>query len=568
MPSVRPQILIVGVDGATFDLLAPWAKAGDLPHFSKLMKEGAWGSLESTIPPLTAPAWTSFMTGVHPGKHGLYHFICPQPGSYGFSYTNARTRRARTVWRILSDQGVRVGVVNVPMTFPPEPVNGFLISGLDTPDERSSFIYPTDLREHLKKHFGRVRIDLVYLEFMRSDETRIEILREMAEIEDHRTRLSLHLMEQFPVDVFMLVFGSVDQIQHYFWHYMDPTHPRYDARGAAVFGNAIKNAYRKVDEKLGELLDRVPEGTVTILMSDHGAGPSSDTVLCLNQYLAELGVLQFRKRRRSFLDSAIGKLDPLLRSSLRPEQKARIAKLLPGVRTRWEQRLCSATSIEWARTRAFGYEILPTCANVWVNVKGKFPEGIVSPGREYDALLDFLTEKLYDLRHPVTRRQLIERIYRKSELYSGAYAEWAPDLTLSWWQEEGFSLRPSTPFSEDPPVRTLEGGFDKLINQSGTHRMQGIFLLHGPPFESVHLEEGARIVDLAPTLLYLMGCPIPEDMDGRVIEAAFRRNYLFQRPIRYAPPAGPSGASEEAPTYSDGEAATIRERLRALGYME
>jgi predicted AlkP superfamily phosphohydrolase/phosphomutase len=568
MPSVRPRVLIVGVDGATFSLLAPWAEAGELPHFSRLMREGAWGSLESTIPPLTAPAWTSFMTGVNPGKHGLYHFISPEPGGYGFSYTNARTRKARTVWRILSDQGVRVGVVNVPMTFPPEAVNGFLISGLDTPDERSPFIYPADLREHLRKHFGRVRIDLVYLEFMRSDETRSAVLREMASIEDHRTRLAIHLMETFPVDVFMLVFGSVDQVQHYFWHYMDPKHPRHDARGASVYGDAIKNAYRKVDEKLGELLGTVPEGTLTILMSDHGAGPSSDTVLCLNQFLAELGVLQFRKRRRSLLDSAIQRLDPLLRSTLRPEQKARIAKLLPGVRNRWEQRLCSVTSIEWARTRAFGYEILPTYANLWVNLQGKFPEGIVPPGREYEALLDFLTEKLYDLRHPVTGRQLIEGIYRKSALYSGPYTEWAPDLTLSWWQEEGFSLRPSTPFSKDPPVRILEGGFDKLINQSGTHRMEGIFLLHGPPFEPGPLEQGARIVDLAPTLLYLMGSPIPEDMDGRVIQAAFRKDYLSAHPIRYAPPAGPPPASEETPAYSDEEAATIRQRLRSLGYME
>lgn len=524
--------------------------------------------MTSTIPPLTAPAWTSFMTGVNPGKHGLYHFIFPQQGGYTFSYTNARTRKARTVWQILSDRGFRVGVMNVPMTFPPEAVNGFMISGLDTPDERSSFIHPPDLREHLKKQFGRVRIDLVYLEFMRSDETRAEVLREMAAIEDHRSHLATYLLERFPVDVFMLVFGSVDQVQHYFWHYMDPVHPRHDARGAAAFGNAIKNAYRKVDEKLGELLDRMPEGTPTIVMSDHGAGPSSDTVLFLNQYLAELGVLQFRERHRSFLNTAIGKLDPLLRSTLRPEQKARIANLFPGLRNRWEQRLCSAASIDWARTRAFGYEILPTYANLWVNLREKFPEGTVSPGREYEALLDFLVEKLYDLKHPSTGGRLIERIYKKSDLYSGPHTEWAPDLTLSWWQEEGFSVRPSTPFSEAPPVRKREGGFDKLVNQSGTHRMEGVFLLHGPPFEPGPLADGARIVDLAPTLLYLMGCPIPEDMDGRVIQAAFRKEYLSQHPIRYAPPAGTVGSARVDPTYSKEEAETVRQRLRALGYLE
>src|SRR4030042_4385845 len=119
-----PKILIIGIDGASFSLIVPWVDAGKLSNFARLMENGAWGNLNSTIPPLTSPAWTSFMTGKNPGKHGLFHFISPKQGSYEFFYTNASTRNSKTIWRILSDDGRQVGVVNVPMTFPPEEIAG------------------------------------------------------------------------------------------------------------------------------------------------------------------------------------------------------------------------------------------------------------------------------------------------------------------------------------------------------------------------------------------------------------------------------------------------------------
>jgi len=571
MPNARPpKILIVGIDGATFSLITPWAESGELPTISRLMQNGAWGDLDSTIPPLTAPAWTSFMTGKNPGKHSLYHFISPRPGTYDFEYTNATTRKSRTIWRILSDRGITVGVVNLPMTYPPEEINGFMISGLGTPDASSPFIYPTSLRHDLLKDFGPVKLDIIYLESMRSDPARDAVLNEMASIEDHRADLALHLTRTFPVEIFMIVFGSVDQIQHYFWHYMDGSHYRYDVNQAKKYGDAILKAYRKIDDKLKDLLATVSDDTTILLMSDHGAGPSSDSVVHLNQYLSEIGVLQFQKTiHTSFLSSLIQRADPFLRRTLSPRQKAKLASLLPQIRKKWERKITSLSAIDWSRTQAFCYDILPTYANIWVNLKGKFPQGVVDPGNEYNDLIEFLYARLSDLRDPTTGNKIVKGIFRKSEIYSGPHTDLAPDLVLSWWEDDTFMIRPSSATPGGASVRKLGTSLDRLINQSGTHRSQGVFLFHGRPFSRLHIADKTRIVDLAPTLLYLMGCPIPTDMDGRVIDAAFTKEYLASHPIRYCDP--PHAASEEqnhVETYSTQDAAIVRERLRALGYME
>src|SRR5687768_1738033 len=213
-----------------------------MPNLARVMG-GVWGSLESTIPPVTPPAWTSFMTGKNPGGHGLYHFVEPEPGGYGMRYTNARSRKATTIWRLLSDAGCRSGVVNVPMTFPPEPIDGFMISGMDTPDEQSDFVYPRALLPGLRDTVGAPRLEARYLGFMHDDVRRQHVLRELAEIDEQRLRTILYLLDREPVDAFMVVYGSPDTVQHYFWHYADTSHYRHDPDGAAVFGTAIHAVY-------------------------------------------------------------------------------------------------------------------------------------------------------------------------------------------------------------------------------------------------------------------------------------------------------------------------------------
>ena len=156
----RERVLVIGIDGATFDLLTPWMEEGFLPNLAALMGSGSHGPLRSTIPPITASAWTSFQTGKNPGKHGLFDFTQYRPGSYETSYVNASSVLAEPLWQVLSRQGKRVVVINVPVTYPPRPVNGYLISGMLTPSMDVEFTYPPDLYQQMVREIGDYQIFL------------------------------------------------------------------------------------------------------------------------------------------------------------------------------------------------------------------------------------------------------------------------------------------------------------------------------------------------------------------------------------------------------------------------
>src|SRR5437867_729066 len=303
-----PRIVIVGLDAATFDLIGPWAAEGKLPNLNALMRNGAWGKLASILPPITPPAWTSFMTGKNPGKHGIFHFMEASPGTYGFRYLNAGSRRAKTIWRILSDAGYSVGTINIPFTYPPEQLSGFQISGMDTPSEKSSFIYPPELRSELEGLLGRFKLDLRYLGYMTTDPRRHEVLAEMEKLDRQWLGASLYLMRKYAAGVMMFTFMSIDTVQHHFWQYMDRNHHLHDSAAAKHFGDAILRVYQRLDDAIGQLLRETSSGTSVFIVSDHGGGPTSDRVVYLNRYLAQLGLLYYREDKSSALEKLGNKI--------------------------------------------------------------------------------------------------------------------------------------------------------------------------------------------------------------------------------------------------------------------
>jgi len=146
------------LDGATFKVITPWVKEGKLPTLAKIMEKGAWGELESTIHPLSPQAWASFMTGKNPGKHGIFEFVEHKPHSYDLRYVNGASVQGKKLWDILSDAGKRVCVINVPFTYPPNKVNGYLIAGLDAPGPHSNFCHPPELMAELTQKFGQYQL--------------------------------------------------------------------------------------------------------------------------------------------------------------------------------------------------------------------------------------------------------------------------------------------------------------------------------------------------------------------------------------------------------------------------
>ncbi|HEY4256877.1 MAG TPA: alkaline phosphatase family protein [Candidatus Udaeobacter sp.] len=567
-----PKAVVIGLDAATWTIIRPWMAEGGMPNLSKLMRAGVSGKLDSILPPITPPAWTSFMTGKNPGKHGIFHFVETEHGGYAMNYANATSRRSPTVWKLLNNAGYSVGTMNIPFTYPPEPLNGFQISGMDTPSETSPFIHPPELREELVKHLGGIQLDIRFLGAMSTDERRNKVLVEMEQMDNQWTKAALYLLENHPQDVMMFVFMSIDTVQHYFWQHMDKEHFLHDPKRAPKFGDAVRKVYERLDAAAGQIIDRLPPETAVFVVSDHGGGPVVDRTIFLNRYLAQLGLLHYDEKTTSGIRSLGKKLlrvsFSMLRSTLSSRQKSWLARLFPKTRQKSEMAYSSFTSIDWSRTKAYCSEVLASPPCIWINLKGVKPQGIVDPGA-YDALVTFIIEKLAELKDPRTGKPVINRVYRRNEIFHGPFAHEGADLVLDWWSEDSlFSSQPSFPEDTGKPALIIrEHRPSEKSEWGGTHRLNGILIARGSGFRSGAEIANARLIDIAPTLLHLLGVPVPEDMDGKVLASAFQPDFLLARPIRSGAASGTS-ATDRPSGYTDEEAAKVEERLQALGYLE
>jgi predicted AlkP superfamily phosphohydrolase/phosphomutase len=570
VPERQYKVLVLGLDGATFDLILPWVEQGHLPCLGRLLGEGSWSRLRSTIPPITPCAWSSFMTGKNPGKHGLFDFVEPVAGSRGFRFTNAGSRHGETLWGYLSRLERRVGVLNVPMTYPPEPVNGYLVSGLDTPHEHSNYMFPATIRQELSEQQIPYRIELQHLGNMRSDARRDKALADMKEVETLRTRALKYLSAKYPADFRMLVYGATDQVAHHFWHYMDEHHDKHDPAGAPRYSGAILDIYKHVDQQMASILADEDDDTVVIVMSDHGFGPTSNVRLRLNQIMQHHGLLSFMQERSAgrLTRTAAGILDRVLRMTLSADVKRMIAGMFPRLRV-WFEGLDEA-KIDWSKTVASTNEAYRSSPAIWINHWKRHAEALVRNEQELEKLVGEAEQALKALNDPKTGKPAISNIYRTKNLYHGPYADQAPDLLPSWW-EDGFLLEQSIPGGPDELLverctKPIAGG----VEFAGSHRLDGVFVMARGPAKKNFSFSGADITDVAPTVLYLMGLPIPEDMDGRVLSEALDGNFLGAHEVTYREADERSAATQSTgdASFSEEEEELVAKRLQALGYIE
>ncbi|HLG28630.1 MAG TPA: alkaline phosphatase family protein, partial [Candidatus Brocadiales bacterium] len=297
------KVVIIGLDGASFDLIMPWIKEGKLPVLSKLIQEGAWGNLKSTIPIHTAPAWTSFMTGKNPGKHGLFHFMYHTGNNYDIKFANALRRRGKSLWKILSEHGKKVVVFNVPITYPPEEVNGFMISGLTAPEVSEKIFYPQELFKEIVSKVGMYTIRPFPRDHIRLNRFD-RIFEEMVSVVDQHSKIANYLLQSKTWDCFCTVFGTTDHVQHFFWHHMDPNHPFHNPSQNALYGECIFKIYKKIDEIIGDMIEHLDDNTTVLLLSDHGAGANGNKALYLNNWLAQEGLLTYKDNSSTNTDKA------------------------------------------------------------------------------------------------------------------------------------------------------------------------------------------------------------------------------------------------------------------------
>jgi predicted AlkP superfamily phosphohydrolase/phosphomutase len=570
------RVFMIGWDGATFDLIRPWVQAGKLPTIARLMADGVHGPLRSTLPPWTFPAWTSFQTGKNPGKHGIYDFFRPRPNSYNLEFVNGSHRKAATFWKVLSAAGRTVVSISLPCTFPPEPVNGVMISGFDFPGEGPGSdvdrrgMYPPELYDELNGTIGRHPIDAPIIKEINAGQLDVALQR-MLETVRKKAATAKYLLRKQTWDCFMILFGESDGSGHQFWKYCDPQSPLFTDRPEVR--DAILRVYQELDTQVAELLKQAPADAAVMMMSDHGFGGVGDWALYPNRWLEQHGLVRFDVAEQSRMGRLLGRLKLWAVASLPAGIQRLLYRSFAGLVGRLEARV-RYSRVNWSGTRAF-FDENPYFPQLRINLKGRQPQGTVEPGAEYDELCTQIVQKLEAWRHPETGQPIVERAYRREEVYSGPYVGDAPDVVVKWALNRGYSY--AFKASAKVPAGTWIEQLDltKADNQqffngkSGTHRDDGIFLACGPGIRAGETVQKARIIDLAPTILNLLDVPVPADMDGRVLEEIFSEKHVpVAAPCAAVACESVNGNGHGNGTYSADDEALISERLKALGYME
>ncbi len=621
------RVVVLGLDGLDHGLTTRLLEEGRLPNLAQLRERGSFQSLASTLPPISPVAWSTFQTGVNPGKHNIFDFLTPDektyqpklssveirsvPRSFGigrwrFSFSRRADvrmlRKSRPFWGVLSDFGIFNCVIRVPITFPPEKLNGVQLSAMCVPDLRGTqgtfSQYTTRPKSdqgkvggdvHVVKRVGDVvqcelvgppdpddpsggSIRLPFTVTIRGESATLHInrqsiplnrgqysdwvtvtfrirlgvtvrgvcrflllettpefnlyvtpihidpenpamaigypkiypiylakqqgpyatlglaedtwalseevledqhfLTQCSDIDVEREQMFFDGLKKVPEGFTVCVFDGTDRMQHMFWRYLDPSHPARPEQVPSAFARAIEDLYERMDKLVGRTMAECDnDDTLLIVMSDHGFN-SFRRCVDLNRWLEEQGYLVVDDERRS-------------------------EDYLAGV--------------DWSRTRAFAVGL----TGIFINLRGRFEHGVVSPDVA-PALRDEIASKLRDIIDPQSGSRAIRAVYQAAKVYRGPYKENAPDLIVGY--ESGYRV------SWDAAVgRTSTSVFsDNTKAWSGDHCVDPS-VVPGVLFANHRIETtSARLLDLAPTILDLFGCPVPDYMDGQVLTVGQR----------------------------------------------
>ncbi|NIM94640.1 MAG: hypothetical protein GTO18_13145 [Anaerolineales bacterium] len=559
------RVLVIGLDSAPLDWVRKWADEGRLPGLKRLMDEGASGILQSVNPPLSPSAWASFATGMVPAKHGVFDHIYRRQGTYDIAPTTSATCMEEPVWRIISRHDGRVGVINVPETYPPAPVNGFLISGMDTPSDEAEYTYPSELKSELQSAIGGYKVFGT-----RSKENLDRSIEGMHETIPMRARAGQYLWDKYRPEFMTLVFMEPDVIQHKCWKYLDPSHPEYgddvNQKKGKIYRESIPDIYSRIDRAISPWLNSLDDDTTVIVMSDHGAGPLNK-FLYINNWLEKEGYLHFKPSvltrtkllsfRLGFTPANVFNIAANLRLGVvdRATNKIKRDMITTGRTTRMQRAFLSWTDVDWQRTRA--YSLGGNFTGIYINLEGREPEGCVAQGQVYDALCDELKTRLKEWYDQDTGAPIVDRVYTREELHQGPHSDRAPDVIFST-TNEAYVGSGGHEFTSNRLMNT-----SPLFN--GHHRMNGMLIMSGGDVRAGQLEP-TNIMDLAPSILYLLGYPIPVKMDGRVITQAVTKEFLAAYPIQFEDTVEYTPLEVDG-TYTSEDEREVLTRLSDLGYL-
>ena len=565
------RVLVICLDGATFDLLDPWIASGRLPTLKRFTNEGVRGSLESVVPPITAPAWASFMTGKNPGKHGVYYFVNRGYETDQTVFVDSRSRSGKALWHLLGEAGKKVLVLNVPTTYPPEEVNGALISDFLTPPGRRDFTYPPSLVAELEDRFGEYPLHLKTLMFSAgmSVSGAQRLLSELRHEVKVKFDVAHYLLDQYEADFCILHLLGTDRVQHELWSLFDPEDPRHNGEMKRQCAESVIDYFVQIDAEIARLCEKFDEDTATFIISDHGFGPIYK-LIDLNVWLLENGYITAKTAVGSRLKSALWKRgltkERFIRLALRtffkygagiaariPDESIFKSMLFLSRRGQGGKLLFSFDDVDWSRTKAYA---LVGMGAININLTGREPQGSVQPGKEYQAVKEEIAERLRNLRDPDTGEPIVADVYLREAIYHGPHLDRAPDI-MFLPNASGLFAGSMTGFSSNRWI------FKNSV-WPGHHCMEGILLARGEWFKKGKRIQGARLIDLAPTILHVLGNKIPADMDGRVLTDLFDEGFLERHPVEYRSADEDVRAPVSLP---DEDEQDVMRRLKDLGYL-
>ena len=552
------RALVIGLDGLDLGVVEQFG-AECLPNLHHVMGRGAYAALESVQPPATLPNWTTFLTGLDPGQHGVFDFTTRR--GYQVRFTAGTAREAPTVFQRLDRLGLRCACLSFPATWPPEELErGVFVSGWDAPvafEADRSFMWPASLYDETVARFGIPTFDDVD-EFRTDAPGWIDDLpNALVRRVTRKERWARWLLSRQDWDVFAVYFGESDTASHYLWAHHDPRSPRRPKRVSSDQRAGLLRVYQALDETVGRLIEAAGSQTEVTLLSDHGSGGSSDKVLFLNRLLAEHGLLSFKTRSRR----GGARLKELALRRFPPRLRDRVFRAANSWLPNQLESNVRFGAIDMENTIAFSDE-LNYFPGIYLNIAGREPKGTVHPNERHETILR-IRAALLGVRDPWTGRPVFRDVVRREELFDGPYLERAPDLLLDLHLDDNYSynLMPSAsaPPGHDPwrILTDREKPGKKGRSLPGSHRSHGFMAIAGPAVPSVGRID-AHIADMTATLLARLGISVPSSFRGRVLWEALDASDT----ARALPDAVPHKSGVR------GNEAVVEARLRALGYVE
>jgi predicted AlkP superfamily phosphohydrolase/phosphomutase len=451
------RVVVIGLDSAPPELVFG-ELAAHMPNLGRLIERGLHGPLRSCHPPITIPAWQVMATSASPGRLGLYGFRHRTGHAYTDGWVaSSLSVRLPTIWDVLGAAGRRSCLIGIPPGYPPKPLNGWSISCFLTPPSSEEYTHPPELRQEIEQLVGTYVFDVPF-----RVEDRETLRAGLFDMTRKRFDVALHLAATKPWDLFWLVEIGVDRLGHAFWKFFDRAHPKYEP-GNPYEGIAAEY-YGLIDERIGQLVELLPDA-VFLVVSDHGSR-AMEGAFCVNQWLADRGWLVLEEQP----DGVV------------PIDRARV---------------------DWGRTRAWGWG--GYYARIFLNVEGREPQGVIEASRYEEARAE-LEAELQTIKLPSGQPMPVQA-FRPEELYPAAEGD-RPDLMVYFddlrWRSAGTIGHGTLYLSEN------DTGPDDSV-----HSMDGIVVLHDPQGEISGRVEDVDILDVAPTVLALMGLEVPRDMEGR-----------------------------------------------------